>query len=190
MHFGNTIAYVDIDSCVRNKMRLDASGTNQAFNIGSYVNHNSYGPLTDPAYIANNEFYVTTGTGNITFLSLQTSSKVNVLGNSIYVDVAANNVYVFSFVNTYAGYKNAFKYNSFYIKNPTGNIYNYYSANNISWTSTYFDIDYNNYDGTAPLQQLFYYGSNYKTLSEWQTANLQDIHSSTEKLNFIIFHLL
>jgi len=184
MHFGNTIAYVDIDSCVRNKIRLDASGTNQAFYVGSYVNHNSYGSLTDPAYIANNEFYVTTGTGNITFLSLQTSSKVNVLGNSIYVDVAANNVYGFSVMNTSAGYKNAFKYNSFYIKNSAGNIYNYYSANNISWTSTYFDIDYNNYDGTAPFAAVSSTAQNYKTLSEWQTANLQDIHSSTEKLSF------
>ena len=47
MHLGNIIAYVDIDSCVRNRLRLNAASTITAFSIGQNVNHNSYGPFNE-----------------------------------------------------------------------------------------------------------------------------------------------
>ncbi len=183
LQLGNAIAYVDIDSCVRNKVRLNATSSNIAFTIGSNVNRTS-GVLNKSAYIANNEIFITAGTSQAYAFTLQTTSNVNIFGNSIYIDVAATNAYGFSIMNSTANYKCAFKYNNLYIKNTTGNAYMYYSANNINWSSVYFDIDYNNYYGNVPFAAYASASQSYKSLKEWQIANFQDLNSTTEKVNF------
>ena len=124
MNFGNSSSNVCIDSCIGNKMKLNASSSNYGICIGQTLNY--YGPLAGVyAYFANNEIIIDNGTINYGF-NWQNMSYIKFYGNSIYINGKGGNAYGFYITNTNTGYPIYVKYNNFYINNPGGNAYSVY----------------------------------------------------------------
>lgn len=171
-YYGFYFYYCNVASLQGNKIKC--TNSNIPYPYGIYANYFNYNNTNTPGLIANNEIILsTTSTTAGIYVS---SSRVNIMHNSIFIDGSGGNRNVY--INPTEGYSIVVKNNNFVSTSASG--YGLYISNT-AYLGTYLFMDYNNYY-TA---YIGYASGNINNLSTWQLSTGQDLHSVTIYPKFI-----
>ncbi len=186
--------YTTIDTMVSNKIRITSTGS--ACGIGYAENQNTIGSK-GAMFVANNEIIINgTGSGYKTGISASSdsdSSRWNFYNNSIYIASNAGPAYGIHFSpSPLLGYASNFMNNHVHL-HTTGIAMplEFYSMTYA--TTSYCNLDYNNYYVSGSPSSVRYGSNSYTSLAAWSAAYSQDTNSVsiapvyTDSLNSLRF---
>ena len=180
--FGNSAAYINIDSMVRNRIWITSSSQGYGIYIGQNINYS--GPLAKvPACVYNNEIIIegkTSTAYGFDFSSSSANTFMDMRHNTIYINTNGTTRYGIYNYNTSTASHFGFFNNLVYIGGTSGTgECLHHSQNATYFTNTYIDMNYNVYYND---QKMIGHGAS--SMQAWIQLVNNDINSKYERVVF------